>query len=59
MEMMGEAGFRQGRRMEKMVRDARLLQIYEGTNQVNRVNVFKRTGARTQDGAEVFTRKVV
>lgn len=42
LEIMGQAGLRHSNRAEKILRDAKLLQIYEGTNQVNRVNVFKR-----------------
>lgn len=42
VELMGQAGLRQDRRAEKMLRDAKLLQIYEGTNQINRLNLFKR-----------------
>lgn len=41
MEMMGQAGLRHDQHMEKHFRDAKLLQIYEGTNQLNRLNVFK------------------
>jgi alkylation response protein AidB-like acyl-CoA dehydrogenase len=41
LEMMGQAGLRHDRRVEKHFRDAKLLQIYEGTNQLNRLNVFK------------------
>ena len=55
IELMGQAGLRHDRRAEKMLRDAKLLQIYEGTNQVNRVNIFKRLIARTCKEAEVFS----
>ena len=41
LEMMGEAGLRHDRGAEKILRDAKLLQIYEGTNQLNRLNLFK------------------
>ncbi len=41
LEMMGQAGLRHDRRAEKILRDAKLLQIYEGTNQLNRLNLFK------------------
>lgn len=40
-ELMGQAGLRQDHKVEKMLRDAKLLQIYEGTNQLNRLNLFK------------------
>ena len=42
LELMGVAGARNDEGLEKIVRDARLLQIYEGTNDVNRINIFKR-----------------
>ena len=38
-----------------MLRDAKLLQIYEGTNQVNRINLFKRLIARNCPDAAVFS----
>jgi acyl-CoA dehydrogenase len=41
LEIMGQAGLRHDKRTEKLLRDAKLLQIYEGTNQLNRLNVFK------------------
>ena len=41
LELMGQAGLRHDRHAEKFLRDAKLLQIYEGTNQLNRLNVFK------------------
>mmetsp|Transcript_21743 Transcript_21743/g.10192 ORF Transcript_21743/g.10192 Transcript_21743/m.10192 type:complete len:500 (-) Transcript_21743:3054-4553(-) len=41
MELMGQAGLRHDRRVEKHLRDAKLMQIYEGTNQLNRLNLFK------------------
>jgi alkylation response protein AidB-like acyl-CoA dehydrogenase len=41
IELMGTAGLRHENRVEKMLRDAKLLQIYEGTNQLNRLNLFK------------------
>lgn len=40
MELMGADGTRHDRGAEKYLRDAKLLQIYEGTNEVNRVNLF-------------------
>lgn len=41
MQIMGEDGptFEYG--VEKLYRDAKLTQIYEGTNQINRLYVFK------------------
>jgi alkylation response protein AidB-like acyl-CoA dehydrogenase len=41
LEVMGQAGLRHDNGVEKILRDAKLLQIYEGTNQLNRLNVFK------------------
>jgi len=41
IEIMGQTGLRQDRKVEKFLRDAKLLQIYEGTNQLNRLNTFK------------------
>ncbi len=41
LELMGQAGIRHDRGVEKILRDAKLLQIYEGTNQLNRLNLFK------------------
>ncbi len=57
LELMGQAGVRQDQWAEKMLRDAKLLQIYEGTNQVNRVNLFKRLIARSCPGTPVFSRE--
>lgn len=39
--LMGQAGLRHDKYAEKFLRDAKLLQIYEGTNQLNRLNLFK------------------
>jgi alkylation response protein AidB-like acyl-CoA dehydrogenase len=41
IDLMGAAGTRHDLGAEKLLRDAKLLQIYEGTNQLNRLNVFK------------------
>jgi alkylation response protein AidB-like acyl-CoA dehydrogenase len=41
LELMGQTGLRQEGGAEKVLRDAKLLQIYEGTNQLNRLNLFK------------------
>lgn len=40
LELMGQAGVRHDRGVEKRLRDAKQLQIYEGTNQLNYINVF-------------------
>jgi alkylation response protein AidB-like acyl-CoA dehydrogenase len=52
---MGRAGVRHDGRVEKFLRDARLLQIYEGTNQLNRLNLFKCLIAPSAPEAEVFS----
>jgi len=54
LELMGGVGVRQDRVAEKHLRDAKLLQIYEGTNQLNRLNVFKCMIARSIPEAKVF-----
>jgi len=54
LELMGGAGVRHDNGAEKHLRDSKLLQIYEGTNQLNRVNVFKCFIARTSPDVEVF-----
>ncbi len=54
LDMMGQAGLRHDRRAEKFLRDAKLLQIYEGTNQLNRVNLFKCLIGRDYPQATVF-----
>jgi acyl-CoA dehydrogenase len=54
LELMGRAGLRHDRGAEKHLRDSKLLQIYEGTNQLNRLNVFKCFIGRSVPGARVF-----
>jgi alkylation response protein AidB-like acyl-CoA dehydrogenase len=54
LEIMGQAGLRHDHRAEKMLRDSKLLQIYEGTNGINRVNLFKRLVARSCPDAKSF-----
>jgi acyl-CoA dehydrogenase len=54
VELMGQAGLRQDHKAEKMLRDAKLLQIYEGTNQLNRLNAFKCLVARNHPQVRVF-----
>ena len=41
LEIMGKAGVRHDQQAEKFLRDCKLYQIYEGTNQINRLEVFK------------------
>jgi acyl-CoA dehydrogenase len=55
LELMGQAGLRQSRGVEKILRDAKLLQIYEGTNQLNRLNLFKCLLAPEAPGVKLFT----
>jgi alkylation response protein AidB-like acyl-CoA dehydrogenase len=54
LELMGQAGLRHDRGAEKILRDAKLLQIYGGTNQLNRLNLFKCLIAGDFPGAVVF-----
>lgn len=54
LELMGQAGLRQDSGVEKILRDAKLVQIYEGTNQLNRINLFKCLIAPTHPKAKVF-----
>ncbi len=54
LELMGQTGIRQDAGMEKILRDAKLLQIYEGTNQLNRLNLFKCLIEPEAPSAKVF-----
>lgn len=54
LELMGKAGLRQDNGTEKILRDAKLLQIYEGTNQLNRINLFKSIIAPASPKATFF-----
>ncbi|MCC6553776.1 MAG: acyl-CoA/acyl-ACP dehydrogenase [Polyangiaceae bacterium] len=42
LDIMGADGLRHDQGVEKLYRDAKLLQIYEGTNQINRIELYKR-----------------
>lgn len=42
MKIMGNEGCEERNLVEKYLRDAKLTQIYEGTNQLNRLEVYKR-----------------
>jgi len=46
LEIAGASGLEQSSGVEKFFRDAKLLQIYEGTNQINRKHVFDTIIAR-------------
>lgn len=54
IELMGSTGIRHDAGVEKMLRDIKLLQIYEGTNQLNRINLFKCLIAPEVPRAKVF-----
>jgi acyl-CoA dehydrogenase len=54
IELMGIDGCRHDIGAEKYLRDAKLLQIYEGTNQLNRINLFKNLVGRNMPGVKVF-----
>jgi acyl-CoA dehydrogenase len=54
LELMGAQGLRHEARVEKMLRDAKLLQIYEGTAQLNRLDTFKSLIAPTSPRARMF-----
>ena len=54
LEIMGQKGLRQDAGVEKILRDAKLVQIYEGTNQLNRLNLFKCLIAPDVPQARVF-----
>jgi alkylation response protein AidB-like acyl-CoA dehydrogenase len=54
IDLMGKAGLRHDRGMEKIFRDAKLLQIYEGTNELNRLALFNHLIARKEPGIEIF-----
>jgi alkylation response protein AidB-like acyl-CoA dehydrogenase len=41
MDLMGERAILHSARLEKLYRDARLTQIFEGTNQINRLSVIE------------------
>jgi alkylation response protein AidB-like acyl-CoA dehydrogenase len=55
IDLMGQAGLRQECLAEKHLRDAKLMQIYEGTNQLNRINLFKCLVAKGISQVSVFT----
>ena len=54
ISLMGVDGTRHDIGAEKFFRDAKLLQIYEGTNQLNRLNLFKNLVGRNRPGVEFF-----
>jgi acyl-CoA dehydrogenase len=54
LDLMGADGTRHDAGAEKLLRDAKLLQIYEGTNEVNRINLFSQHIAHAMPGVRVF-----
>jgi acyl-CoA dehydrogenase len=56
MDLAGPDGLRHELGIEKRLRDAKVLQIYEGTNQLNRINLFK-CRLRPDEGVRVFVRE--
>ena len=54
LDLMGADGTRNDIGAEKLLRDAKLLQIYEGTNEVNRINLFSHHIAYNMPGVRVF-----
>jgi len=54
LDLMGRAGVLFDQRAEKHLRDSKLLQIYEGTNQLNRLNLFNCLIGRSLPGVRAF-----
>jgi acyl-CoA dehydrogenase len=54
LDMMGQAGLRQANGAEKFLRDSKLLQIYEGSNELNRINLFANLIGRSYPEVRVF-----
>lgn len=54
LELMGAVGIRHGAGAEKLFRDAKLCQIFEGTNQLNRLHMFQHFIKRDDAQLEVF-----
>jgi len=54
VEFLSRSGLRHDAGIEKIFRDAKLLQIFEGTNQLNRLNIFKNLIARHYPEVQVF-----
>jgi acyl-CoA dehydrogenase len=54
LSLMGQAGTRHENCVEKFFRDSRLLQIYEGTNQLNRLEAFKSLIGRNRYEIHMF-----
>ena len=54
LDLMGADGTRHEFGAEKFLRDAKLLQIYEGTNEINRINLFLKNMAPGIPDVRVF-----
>jgi acyl-CoA dehydrogenase len=54
MDLMGADGTRHDIGAEKYLRDAKLLQVYEGTNEVNRVNLFHTIAPESSTEIKIF-----
>ncbi|CBL44841.1 Acyl-CoA dehydrogenase [gamma proteobacterium HdN1] len=54
ISLMGKGGFRHENGAEKLLRDVKLLQIYEGTNQVNMLDFVKRRLPRQFSNADTL-----
>ncbi len=57
LSLMGHAGSRHENGVEKFFRDSKLLQIYEGTNQLNRLEAFKNLIGRNRYDINMFEDK--
>jgi alkylation response protein AidB-like acyl-CoA dehydrogenase len=55
LQILGESGIRHANRIEKHLRDARLLPIYEGTNQINRLDLFKSFIGRNSNHLSMYS----
>ncbi len=58
LDIMGRAGIRHNGKVEKLLRDSKLLQIYEGTNQMNRLVLFRSVCMDSLPKAEVFDESI-
>ena len=57
LDLVGKAGLRHDRGMEKIYRDAKLVQIYEGTNEINRLSFFQKFVAKMDPSVHVFCKE--
>jgi alkylation response protein AidB-like acyl-CoA dehydrogenase len=51
VQCLGGHGYLADHPVERMMRDAKVLQIYEGTNQIQRVILSRILAARVKDGS--------